>query len=192
MWSGTAKSCLPVVAMGLDIVLLPLWLCAIVWVRWRQRVILRDGEALTPEQSVLARALGVKAVARVRVMVTRAIPMPLPPWPRRVAERLGWISPHIAGMTLGHGIALRADCCSDRCLLAHELTHVAQYERLGGIAWFLRQYLRECVWPGYPLGALELEAQAAQTQGSTQGPDVIPYVPSAVAQSDDVPTNKKH
>jgi hypothetical protein len=35
---------------------------------------------------------------------------------------------------------------------------VAQYERLGGIRPFLSAYLRECISPGYPLGALEQEA----------------------------------
>ncbi len=146
----------------LDVLLVPLWLCAVPWVRWRERVILCEGVALTPPQRLLARRLGVTSPQRVRVMAADRIPMPLPPLVRSLAERAGWISPHIAGMTLGHGIALRADCCGDQRLLAHELTHVVQYERLGGIPQFLRQYLRECVWPGYPRGALEIEAKAAE------------------------------
>lgn len=147
----------------LDVLLVPLWLCAVPWVRWRERVILRDGAALTPPQRVLARSLGVASPQRVRVMAADRIPMPLPLLWRSLAEHAGWISPHIAGMTLGHGIAIRADCCGDQRLLAHELTHVVQYERLGGIPRFLRQYLRECVWPGYPRGALEIEAKAAES-----------------------------
>jgi hypothetical protein len=42
--------------------------------------------------------------------------------------------------------------------VAHELAHVVQYERFGGIAPFLRAYFRECLDPGYPLGPLEQEA----------------------------------
>ncbi len=163
--------------MGLDSLLVPLWLAAVMWVRWRERVILRDGVALTPAQRELARAVGVSDAGRVRLMVAVEVPMPLPRFARRIAQRAGWIAPHIAGMTLGHGIALRADCLGDSRLLAHELTHVHQYERLGGIARFLRPYLRECVWPGYPLGVLEREAHAAENRGSTTGPDVIPYMP---------------
>ena len=150
------------VAMGLDMLLAPLLLCAMAWVRARQAVILRDGVALSAEQISLARALGVAAAERVRVMPVDGVPMPLPRWARAAAQRMGLISAPIAGMTLGYGIVLRDDCCNDTRLLAHELAHVAQYERLGGINGFLRQYLRECVWPGYPRGALEIEAQAAE------------------------------
>jgi Domain of unknown function (DUF4157) len=152
--------------MGLDILLAPLLLCATAWVHARQAVILRDGVALSAEQINLARALGVAAAERVRVMPADVVPMPLPQWARAAAQRTGLISAHIAGMTLGHGIVLRDDCCNDTRLLAHELAHVAQYERLGGINGFLRQYLRECVWPGYPRGALEIEAQAAEKFGA--------------------------
>ena len=164
----------------LDIALAPLLLFAIVWVRRRQAVILREGLALTHEQREFARALGVTAIERVRVMSASVVPMPLPDFARRVAESAGWISPHIVGMTLGHGIVVHHDCCGDRQLLAHELTHVHQYERLGGIAPFLRHYLRECVWPGYPHGPLEMEASAAEIQGSTAGQDVIPYTSSVI------------
>ena len=150
------------VALVLDILLTPLVLCAMPWVRWRQAAILREGAALTHEQVQLARSVGVMAAERVRVMTAHVIPLPIPQFARNVAQRVGWTSAHIAGMTLGHGIVLRADCGADLRLLAHELAHVGQVERLGGIAGFLRQYLRECVWPGYPHGALEAEARAAE------------------------------
>jgi hypothetical protein len=157
------------VALLMDIALAPLLLCAIVWVSARQRAILRGGEALSDEQLAIARALGVAAAERVRVIAEAEVPMPLPRWARLAAQRAGVLSPHIVGMTLGYGIVLRADCCGNSCsnrrLLAHELMHVAQYERLGGlcgIGGFLRQYLRECLWPGYPRSALEIEARAAE------------------------------
>ena len=66
-------------------------------------------------------------------------------------------------MTFGYGIALREDCRSEARLMMHELKHVAQYERLGGIGGFLRPYMRECVYPGYPRGMLEREARDAET-----------------------------
>lgn len=153
----------------LNVVLAPLTLSAVLWVRRRQSVILRNGVALTPQQLALARAVGVRHAERVRVVTETPIPLPLPPMARRVAQQAGWISPHIAGMTLGYGVVVRDDCCGDDRLLAHELAHVAQYERLGGIRGFLQQYLRECVWPGYPHGALELEARAAEVKVPTQG-----------------------
>ena len=169
-------------AVSLDILLAPVLLLVALWVGSRQTDILRDGARLTDAQCELARALGVTAVERVRIVVLPVIPMPLPWWARRAAQRAGWISPHIVGMTLGHGIVLREDCSDDAGLLAHELVHVSQVERLGGVAGFLRHYLRECVWPGYPFGVLEREARAAEVRGSTQTADVIPYLSTAAQQ----------
>lgn len=159
----------------LDVLLAPLLLCAVAWVHWQQAMVLRRGVPLSAVQRELARALGVVAADAVRVASVAVIPMPLPRWARGLAQRTGWISRHIAGMTLGHGIVIREDYSGDIRLLAHELAHVSQYERLGGIASFLRQYLRECVWPGYPHGALECEARAAEARCSALAADVIPY-----------------
>ena len=151
-----------------DLLLLPVLLVAVLWVRRRESVILRCGKPLNAVQLAMARAVGVAAPERVRVMAAARVAMPLPSAVRRVAERLGWLSPHIAGMTLGCGIALRADCRNALCLLAHELAHVAQYEFYssrtgqGRYAGFLRRYLRECVWPGYPHSPLEAEARRAE------------------------------
>jgi Domain of unknown function (DUF4157) len=132
------------------------------WVRRREAEILRGGDPLDTMQLSLARAVGVAAPERVRVIAAAFVPMPLPSSARRLAERLGWLSPHLAGMTLGCGIVLRGDCRDNRQLLAHELAHVAQYERFASHWGFLRRYLRECAWPGYPRGPLEAEARRAE------------------------------
>lgn len=166
----------------LDVALLLPWCCAVAWVCWRQRAILANGVALLPDQCKLAQSVGVRDIGRVRVVVTPQVPVPLPAFAARLARRAGWMPPAIAGMTLGHGIVLRADCADDRRLLAHELTHVAQYERLG-VTRFLRQYLREGVWPGYPRGSLEIEAKAAENRDSMGGQDVIPYMPIPSAKT---------
>jgi hypothetical protein len=167
----------------LDLLLVPVLWAAAFWVRRRQSFILCHGLPLSVEQQLLARAVGVESPQRVRVMTAHVIPLPVPRWLCGAAQRAGWLSSRIAGMTLDYGIVLRTDCwgdaCHDRCLLAHELAHVAQYERLGGVRGFLRQYLRECVWPGYPRGALEVEARAAEAQGSMRRADVIPYATPA-------------
>jgi hypothetical protein len=173
--SGCAAQLPWPLAIALDVLLAPLLLCAVAWVARRQASILRNGAPLNIAQRELASALGIGLVERVRVVSTAVIPIPLPRWVRELALRAGWISQHIAGMTLGHGIVIRDDYVDDMRLLAHELAHVSQYERLGGIARFLRQYLRECAWPGYPRGALEREARAAEACCSAPAADVIPY-----------------
>lgn len=175
-----------IVNMAIDLLLLPLVCCVTLWARSREKKILREGKPLTVDQLTLARAVGVAAPQRVRVMAAHAVPMPFPRWLRRMVEQLGWLSSHIAGMTLGYGIVLRGDMCGDRRLLAHELAHVAQYERFGRMGGFMREYARECVWPGYPQGPLEIDAQQAErvaypsTTQPTQQPtqvrgNVIPY-----------------
>ncbi len=167
----------------LDLALTPVLLCAVLWVRQRQASILREGVPLDSAQQALAVALGIAQVGRVRVVRAAVVPTLLPRWSRDLALRAGWISRHIAGMALGYGIVIREDYIGDMRLLAHELAHVSQYERLGGITGFLRQYLRECVWPGYPDGALECEARAAEARCSVQPADVIPYPPSVAVFS---------
>jgi hypothetical protein len=42
--------------------------------------------------------------------------------------------------------------------LLHELTHVAQVERLGGLRPFLSEYLFQCMVHGYAGSAFEQEA----------------------------------
>ena len=62
-------------------------------------------------------------------------------------------------MTFGHGILLKNGAV-DRRLVAHELVHVMQYERFGGIEAFLKEYVQEVVIdPGYLHGPLEQEAE---------------------------------
>ena len=63
----------------------------------------------------------------------------------------------VAALGMG-GIYIREDLWGDRPLVAHELVHVAQYERYGSVEAFLRAYLEECLMIGYPNGPLEQEA----------------------------------
>jgi len=74
------------------------------------------------------------------------------------ANAVNLISTHTAGLTLRHGIFIRVDCWGDRRLVFHELVHTMQYERMGGIQSFLRQYLFECLTIGYPAAPMEQEA----------------------------------
>ena len=61
---------------------------------------------------------------------------------RQAAGAFGLISADSVGLALGYGIFMRPDCLNDPKLIAHELKHVAQYER-HGIPAFFRQYLAE-------------------------------------------------
>jgi hypothetical protein len=135
--------------------LLPL---ACAWAAEEEKTILARGKPLSEPQIQDAHLIGVAAPGNVRLLAVDQIPVPQNPVLKQAAKLTGLISPHTAGLTLRFGIWIRKDCWGDRALVAHELVHVLQYERMGGIEPFLRQYLWECLTDGYPGGALEQEA----------------------------------
>ena len=136
-------------------VLLPL---ACAWSEEQERIILRDGVPLSPAQTTDAKNVGVAHPEQVRLLKVTRIPMPENPALRDAAVAVELITPRTGGLTLRYGIFIRADCWDDRRLVFHELVHTSQYERLGGIQQFLRQYLFECITIGYPAAPLEQEA----------------------------------
>lgn len=138
--------------------LVPLFtLLASRWVREQQAAIFAGGEPLAGAQIDEARQAGVRHPERVRLKFVDQIPLP-GGFLRELGVRTGLLSSNTAGITLGHGIYIRTAYRADRELRVHELVHVGQYERLGSIEAFLREYLRECLNPGYPWGPLEQEA----------------------------------
>lgn len=139
-------------------IVLPL---AAAWVAQQERRILAAGAPLDAAQSSDAAALGVHDPARVRLLHVDRVPFPAP-WITLGLDRFaGFSIGQTAGLSARHGIFVRSDMRGDRRLLAHELAHTRQYERLGGIRPFLRRYLRECLTAGYGAADLELEAGAA-------------------------------
>ena len=123
--------------------------------------ILRRGVPLNPEELADAVALGVRQPERVRLFCLTSEPPLQDPILRAAAHLLQLVTPATRGLTLRHGIFLREDCWRERGLIAHELAHTEQYERLGGIRPFLQLYLGQCLTLGYPAAPLEQEAIAA-------------------------------
>jgi hypothetical protein len=139
---------------------------ACAWAKRQESTILKTGAPLSLEQSKLAARLGIQHPERIRLRAVAEVP-PLNWLLRLLGQKLGVVSGQTIGMTLRYGIFIREEHWGDRRLLAHELAHVAQYERLGGFRGFLKPYLEECINPGYPLGDLELEAKKAESLAST-------------------------
>ncbi|MGC4013999.1 MAG: hypothetical protein QM755_05695 [Luteolibacter sp.] len=125
------------------------------WAESQERRILREGRPLSMQEHALAAEIGVIRPDKVRILHLDPIPAPVPGWMVVLAMR--WSFPVFAptGMTLGHGILATHESMD---LIQHELHHVAQFERLGGIAPFLRRYLFECLMDGYAAAPLEMEA----------------------------------
>jgi hypothetical protein len=130
------------------------------WVQTHEQRILRDGISLTTDQMAVARHFGVVQPEQVRILYVESLPA-LPPeimnsgiLPREQLEMLQ----NAIGLTVGHGIFICQNGRPSGFILNHELVHVAQYERLGGIPGFLEQYLEELFIHGYAKMPLEAEA----------------------------------
>ena len=136
-------------------VLLPL---AANWAAEQEARILREGAPLSTGEISDARAAGVLKPEAIRVLPVAAIPAPEHPLLKAATAGIDFLSGRPRGLTFGYGIFVRNDCRQDRHVVAHELVHTSQYERLGGIFPFLRKYLFECFTLGYHKAPLEIEA----------------------------------
>ncbi|MGJ8723961.1 MAG: hypothetical protein ACSHYB_05335 [Roseibacillus sp.] len=128
------------------------------WVEEQEKMILLQGEPLSEEGIADARLVGVSHPEKIRVLKVSVVPSPSDPVLSAAATATGLISPNTGGMALRYGIFIRTDCWGERELIAHECVHTSQYERLGSVERFLRQYLTECLTVGYPEAPLEQEA----------------------------------
>ena len=137
---------------------------AVEWTKEQEERVLREGVALSEEEIADAKAIGVKEPERVRLLQVDVVPTPTHPLLKGAFEAVNFRAPAPRGLALRYGISIRSDHWRDRSLIAHELAHTAQYERLGGIVPFLRQYLSECLTRGYPVAPLEQEASAASAR----------------------------
>ena len=135
---------------------------ACAWAKHQESIVLKAGVPLSPGQITTAKRMGIAYPERVRLRAVREVP-PLNWLLRSAGKHMGVVSGQTIGMTLRYGIYIRDDHWGDRRLLIHELAHVAQYERFGGFRAFLKQYLHECMDPGYPFGPLEQEAKQAES-----------------------------
>jgi len=131
---------------------------AVTWAEQQENYILQNGILLTLSQVTDARLIPVVNPEKVRLLSVNQIPLPNEPSLRTAAQMIGLITTNTIGLTLRYGVFIRKDFWNDRKIVVHELVHVAQYERLGGIGQFLQKYLQECIAIGYPQAPMEQEA----------------------------------
>ena len=130
------------------------------WAKKQEAYILKHGAPLASQQIADAHRAGVQDPARVRVLVVDRIPLPDDPELAEAARRAQIITDASRGVAIGYGIIIRADSWQNRELLLHQLVHVAQCERSGGLEPFVAEYLddrRSC--PDFSVGSLEDEAR---------------------------------
>jgi len=137
---------------------------AVEWATEQEQKILREGVPLSEEEITDAKMTGVKDPERVRLLRVETVPTPTHPLLKAAYDTINLRTPAPRGLALQYGISIRSDYWRDRSLIAHELAHTAQYERLGGIVPFLRQYLSDCMTIGYGGSPMEQEAVAASAR----------------------------
>lgn len=130
------------------------------WAGKQEAYILKHGVPLTTRQTADARRAGVQDTARIRVLVVDRIPLPDDHELAEAAQHAHIITDACRGVAIGHGIIIRADSWQNRELLVHQLVHVAQCERSGGLETFVSEYLSDRrTSPDFSVGSLEDEAR---------------------------------
>jgi hypothetical protein len=128
------------------------------WVAVQEEFILSNGVQLTEKQMQIASKIGIKNIDKIRLLKVESIPEPGDSILNEASKGIGLISFNTIGITFRYGIYIRQDYWDNDSLIIHELVHTLQYERLGGIANFLNQYIKECVYYSYNNSPLEKEA----------------------------------
>ena len=137
--------------------LLPL---AYQWVKAQEEFICARGAPLSPQHMADARLAGVRDCERIRVLVVDRIPLPEDGELAEAARRARIITQDTRCVGFGHAIIIRADSWGNRELLLHNLVHIAQCERSGGLEPWIRQYLGDrqtCAQ--FTIGSFEEEAR---------------------------------
>ncbi len=130
------------------------------WARNIENFVLQHGSPLPRRQVADAHQVGVKELCRVRVLAVDRMPLPEGPELAEAARRTQIITDSCRAIAIGHAVVIRADAWGDRELFLHQLVHVAQCERSGGLEQWVRQYLDDRMnCPNFTIGALEQEAR---------------------------------
>ncbi len=131
------------------------------WAETFSRRILTSPESLplTPTQLKVARSVGVKRPEAVRIQIGTTTPFPPDPALSVAARTFGILcNDRTVHLVLGDAIWLRANTGEKPEELARALVHVAQAERLGGLAEFVSAFLRQCNQFGIAGAPLEIES----------------------------------
>lgn len=133
---------------------------AYAWANAEEAFVLERGIPLAPHQIADARRAGVRDCSKVRVLVVGRIPLPDHAALAEATRRAQIITEATRCVGFGYAIIVRADAWGDRELLVHNLVHIAQCERSGGLEPWIREYLSDRVnCQEFTCGPLEEEAR---------------------------------
>lgn len=136
----------------------PLHALTVSWGAECEAYALKHGEALTADELSMAQQLGVSHPEEIRVIRVPDLPVPGRRLLHAAMSKVGLIGPGAMSLTFGHGIFLTPGISAVE--FAHELCHVGQYERLGGIRNFLALYMAQLGKHGHDRAPMEVEARS--------------------------------
>jgi hypothetical protein len=131
------------------------------WAVSHERLILQQGSMLDDQQLVYAREAGIESADRIKLLLVDTIPQPSDPLLHAACISTNFLGPNTAGLTLNYGIYIKRNEYGIG-LLCHELAHVVQYQRLGGMRQFLEQYFKQLIEYGYSSN-MPMEKEADET-----------------------------
>lgn len=132
----------------------------ITWAKETDKKGLIKGQALTPEQVLLARDVGVQQPEKIRIIYSDAVPFPYQNKAlKALGEQLGLIGEQVTNnaQVFGYSIYVRNGYQLDRPKLAHEFVHVLQIER-ASLDQVVIQHLQDMAKYDYQNAPLEVEA----------------------------------
>jgi hypothetical protein len=130
------------------------------WAQAQEQFILTHGISLNPQHMADARLAGVQDCERIRILIVDRMPLPEGGELAEAARHARIITEDSRCVGFGHAILIRADAWGDRELLLHNLVHVAQCERSGGLEPWIGEYLSDrqnCAT--FTIGSFEDEAR---------------------------------
>lgn len=130
------------------------------WAKTEEEFVLKHGSRLSTRHMADAMLAGIKNPGRVRILVVDRIPLPNDPQLAEASRRMGVITEDTRCVGFGYALIIRVDAWNDRELILHNLIHIAQGERSGGLENWCREYLGDrnsC--PEFTIGSLEDEAR---------------------------------
>ena len=107
------------------------------WLRRNEKIALRLGRALNEEELRWAELLEIQHPQKIRVLNVTRMPSPVPQSIENFMQRRGFPVGNAAGMCMRYGIYVVEKYAHRKTLLAHEMVHTHQFERLGGVWLFL-------------------------------------------------------
>ena len=130
------------------------------WAKAQEAYVLKLGVKLTARQRADAEQVGVQQIDCVRILVVDRIALPDDKELADAARQAQIITDSSRAVAIGYAVIIRADSWQNRELLLHQLVHVAQCERSGGLEPYVREYLSDRNNSAqFSVGSLEDEAR---------------------------------